>query len=619
MPVKNIIFDLEALKPYIFQGRKHMYYEDSEKKRKAFLPHSDGVYPAEVIERQRPNESDIVKDFRKEIWEPITMPKFTQIVSSLSKIRRSSDWSVKHDVQEDEISKIKEGESLEEYCELNFPFFGSITNWVFSVLIKPYLIDPNAVILVMPLETGIVANEFLRPYPFLFDCNDVLDFVPEQYAILNDPEGSSLYRDGKSFYVVTMERIQRWEQVRSKDYAVTFDYEHGMPILPAFKLGGLIAKSHGRNFLFESRIKGVLPNLNEAVAEYTDLQAGKRLHIYPERWEYSQHECGPCKGSGQVKNPDWTPGSGAHNSINCRLCGGLGYIASSGPYSKIIVKPVQAGSTPLPNPPAGFIEKDVEIIRIMDESWRRHIFDALAAINFQFLDQSPLNQSGVAKEVDKEELNNTVHAIAEDLVRIMDETYRRVAYFRYKTLYTIDQIEEMLPSIAVPDHFDLLSSQFMQEEIGKAKSSKLNPTIVSAMEIEYSGKRFINEPEVKDRLELILRLDPLPNVTEDEKMSMLSNKGITQINYVISSNIQAFVQRALNEDDNFATLDLEEQIAKMQEYAKAQIDEQQTEANEAMQKQAELMKQMQPNDGLPGGAEVEDDEEEPVLEPEPAI
>ena len=596
-----------------------MYYADSDKKRKEFLPHSDGVYPAEVIERQRPNESDIVKEFRKEIWEPITMPKFTQIVSSLSKIRRSNDWSVKHDVAEDKISRITDGESLEEYCELNFPFFGSVTNWVFSVLIKPYLIDPNAVILLMPLETDIVANEFLRPYPYLFDCTDVLDFVPEEYAIINDPEGSSLYRDGKSFYVITMQRIQRWEQSKGKEYTLTFDYEHNMPVLPAFKLGGLIAKSHGRNFLFESRIKGVLPNLNEAVAEYTDLQAGKRLHIYPERWEYSQHECGPCKGTGQVKNPDWVAGSGAHSTVNCRLCGGLGFVASSGPYSKIIVKPVQAGAAPLPSPPAGFIEKDVEIIKIMDESWRRHIFDALASINFQFLDQSPLNQSGHAKEVDKEELNNTVHAIAEDLVRIMDETYRRIAYFRYKTLYNIEQIDEMLPSIAVPDHFDLLSSQFMQEEIGKAKTAKLNPTIVSAMEIEYSGKRFINEPEVKDRLELVLRLDPLPNVTEDEKMSMLSNKGITQINYVISSNIQAFVQMALNENDDFAEWDLEDQIAKMQEYATTQIDEQKAEAEEAMQKQAELMKNAQPNDGVPGGNQVEDDEEEPILEPEPAI
>lgn len=613
------IFDFQALKPYIFEGRRHMYYKECEKKRADFLPHSDGQYPAEVIERQRPNESDRVKQFRKEIWEPITMPKFTQIVSSLSKIRRSSDWSVKYDVAEDKISRIREGETLEDYCEVDFPFFGSITNWVFSVLMKPYLIDPNAVVLVMPLETDIDQTGFLRPYPYIFDCVDVLDFVPEEYVILNNPAGSNLYRDGKSFYVVNRKHIQKWDQVTAKNFTIAFEYEHNMPILPAFKLGGLISKTYGRNFLFESRIKGVLPNLNEAVAEYTDLQAGKRLHIYPERWEYSQHECDPCKGTGQVRNPNWVAGGTMASSVTCGTCGGLGAVANTGPYSKIIIKPVEAGKQPLPNPPAGFIEKDVEIIKIMDESWRRHIFDALAAINFQFLDQGPLNQSGVAKEVDKEELNNTVHAIAEDLVRIMDETYRRIAYYRYRILYNFEQIEEMLPSIAVPDHFDLLSSQFMQEEIGKAKTSKLNPTIVSAMEVEFSGKRFINEPEVKDRLELILRLDPLPNVTEEEKMTRLSNKGITLLNYVISSNIQAFVQRALNEDPNFAVLDLEVQIAKMQQYAQNQIDEQKKEAETAMKNAFAVQSQNQANDGAFGGNEVEEDEEEVIIEEEPAL
>lgn len=619
MPTIPVIFDFVALKPYIFDGRRHMYYKECEEKRKDFLPHSDGEYPAKIIDRQRPNESDRVKEFRKEIWEPITMPKFTQIVSSLSKIRRSSDWSVKHDVSEDKISKIEEGETLEDYCEVDFPFFGSVTNWVFSVLMKPYLIDPNAVVLVMPLDIDVDQNEYLRPYPYLFECCDVLDFVPEEYAILNNPEGTKLYRDGKSLYVVTMDRIQKWEQISAKNFVITFEYEHNLNLLPAFKLGGLIGKSHGRNFLFESRIKGVLPNLNEAVAEYTDLQAGKRLHIYPERWEYSQHECAPCKGTGQVRNPEWVAGGTMVSSINCRACGGLGAVASTGPYSKIIIKPVEAGKQALPNPPAGFIEKDVEIIKIMDESWRRHIYDALAAINFQFLDQSPLNQSGVAKEVDKEELNNTVHAIAEDIVRIMDETYRRIAYFRYRLLYSLEQIEEMLPSIAVPDHFDLLSSQFMQEEIGKAKASKLNPTIVSAMEIEFSGKRFINEPEVKDRLELILRLDPLPNVTEDEKMTMLSNKGITQMNYVISSNIQAFVQRALNEDEEFAELDLEVQIKKMQQYAQEQIDAQKKDAENSMKISMDMQSQNQANDGSAGGNNVEEDEEEPIVEPEPEL
>lgn len=609
MATPIVALDYKSLKEYFFNNRRSLYYDDCNNRYKDFKCHSDGEYPKEVIERQRPNEPQIVKDFRKEIWQPITKPKFTQVVSSLNKIRRSSDWAVKY--PEEEFPLMAEGETLEDYCELNFPFgFTSITNWVFDALVKQYLIDPNAVILVMPLSVDVEQNEHIEPFPYIFNCCEVYDFVPEQYAVLNIPEGSSKYAGGKAFYFINTIYIQKWEQINSKTFDNTVAYEHQLGMLPIFKLGGVICKSNGYTFMYESRISGMLPNLNEAVAEYTDLQAAKRLHVYPERWEYSQYECPACRGKTVVTNPHYTAGSGLAATITCSTCNGMGYMAS-GPYSKMILKPVQAGQQQVPNPPAGFIEKDVEIVKIMDESWRRHIYDALAAINFQFLDKSPLAQSGVAKEVDKEELNNTVHAIAEDLVRIMDSLYLIIARYRYKMLYDNETINRMVPSIAVPDHFDLLSSQFMQDEISKAKASKLNPIIVSAMEVEYAGKRFINEPEVKDRLELILRLDPLPNVTEEEKMTMLSNKGITLVNYIISSNIQAFIQRALNEDADFALLELDKQIAILQGYAQEQIDKQE----EEQQKKIDSMELSNQNpEGQFGNmGDIPQEEEELVL------
>lgn len=610
MPVP-VVLEYKQLKEYFFNSRRNMYYHECIEKYEEFLTHSDGKYPEKIIERQRPNEPQIVKDFRKEIWQPITKPPFTRVLSSLNKVRRSSDWVVKYPQDEEKkFARINDKETLQEYCEVKFPFFESLTNWVFSVLIKQYLIDPNAVVLVMPIEMAVDTNEYLRPYPFIFNCCEVFDFVEGKYAILNIKEGSQTYEGGKAFYFINTVTIQRWEQVTAKNFNITFEHVHNLDMLPAFKPGGIIKKSDGYNFFYESRIAGILPNLNESVAEYTDLQAGKRLHIYPERWEYTQHECNSCKGRGVVANPRYNGTTITQPNIPCGSCEGMGYV--SGPYSKMLLKPTQAGMQPLPMPPAGFIEKDVEIIKIMDESWRRHIYDALAAINFQFLDQTPLNQSGTAKEVDKEELNNTVHGVAEDLVKIMDKIYLITARYRYKTQYSFEDIALMLPSVPVPDHFDLLSSQFMQEEVSKAKASKLNPLIVSAMEVEYAGKRFINEPEVKERVELILKLDPLPNVNEDEKMSMLSNKGVTKLNYIISCNIQAFIQRALFENEDFEEWDLNEQKEELEKYAQEQVDADKKEAEESMKLQQQ---QMVPQPEVPDETDEEIiEEEEPIMQ-----
>lgn len=579
MPTTKFIYT--ELTPYFKDGQRHFYHKRCCEKADDFAPHADGVYPQELIECRRPNEPEEVKEYRCKIWKAKTKPSFSKILNSLSKIRRSSDWSIKFPPAED-FPLIAQGESLEDYTEKNFPYFTSLTNWIFSVLLKKYLTDPNGVVLVHPLESADELT-YVRPYPEVFAAWQVIEYIEGESAILEIAEGcmytvgrSRKMEKGRSYYVVNKLVVERWDQINTKEeFEIVSSYVHNLNMLPAFKIGGVVCEANAHSFLYESRISGVLPDFDEALREYSDLQAAKVLHIFPERWEFTQHECTDCKGGGKRPNPSWYAGCPPEtpDTISCSKCRGQGYVAA-GPYGKILIRPINniEGQGQVPNPPAGYVEKDVEIVKVMELSVKRHIYDGLAAINFQFLEQVPLSQSGTAKEVDKEELNNTVHAIAEDLVAIMDKIYRLTAWYRYGTLYPSPEVlDTMVPSVAVPEHYDLLSSTFMQTEVDTAKKANLNPVITSAMEVEYAGKRFVNEPEVRDRLSLVLQLDPLPNVSEDSKMSMLSNRGITQETYIITSNIQSFVQRAIDEDPDFAERPLKEQKAKMQAYAQEQI------------------------------------------------
>lgn len=603
MPLPVKIFTAQELGAY-FRGAVDFFNAAAIAKYKEFLPHSDGIKPISIIDKQRPNEPDIVKEFRLSIWEPITKPSFSRVVNSLSKIRRSSDWTIIY--PKDEFSKIRAGFNLQEYCESNFPFFTSVTNWIFGVFLKQYLIDSNGVVLVLPLFISINETDFLEPFPQIYNSCEVVLFREQEAAILKIKSGSTYTEKkhtytGDSFYVVNSMRIERWDQIDEKrNFRMTDFYDHNLGFLPAFKNGGVICDSEQNNFLYESRINGMLPNLNEAVAEYTDLQAAKRLNIYPERWEYTQHECPKCKGAGMLPNPNWKPDDSLDSrQIRCTSCQN-GYIPS-GPYSKILLRPAELGQQTLPTPPAGYIEKDIDIVRLMSESVDAHIYKALAAINFQFLEQTPLNQSGTAKEVDKEELNNTVHAIAEDLISMMDKLYRTFAYYRYKTLYPSDEIEKMLPIIPVPEHYDIISSQYMQDEIKRARDGKINNLLVNQMEIEFASKRFAQDDIINKIMRLTAVLDPLPGSTIDEKLVMNSSKTITRENNIISDNIVAFIRRALIENPDFDSWDVNKQQELMQEYAKQQMD--------AMSEAAKLIAQ-----ALQGGTDTEDTTEEPVTQ-----
>jgi hypothetical protein len=574
-----MLYDLpsyDTLKPYFVDKQTHYYYDKANNKCKAFEPHSDGCYPADLIECRRPNEPLEVQKYRKEIWVPKTLPTFNRIMSSLGKIRRSADWSIKYP-ELGSFTRIREGETLEDYCEKDFPFFESVTNWIFSVVLKKYLTDSNGVVLIMPLTTDVPETDFLQPYPIIFDCCDVIEF--DDHVILNNPIGCTyvtkkgIPEKGKSYYYVNDNVIITYNQIDGKGTMSPVDtYEHSLGFYPCFKLGGIVCETEGHKFLYESRISGILPELDEALREYSDLQAAKVLHVYPERWEFTQQECASCKGTGKRRNPAWTDGCDASipTQITCDNTGcNNGYIAS-GPYSKLLIRPTSAleGGGQIPNPPAGYVEKDVEIVKLLDNSVRQHIYDGLAAINFQELAEVPMEQSGIAKQVDRDEQNNTIHAIAEDLVKIMDKSYKIMAYYRYKNLYPFDEINKMLPQIPVPEKYDLLSITNMQTELNSAKTGKTNPVIVNAMEVDYASKRFNTDESVRDLVSLTLKLDPLPNISEDEKMARLSNKGILQETYIVSSNINEFVQRALDEDPGFAGLNLKAQKARLLTYAK---------------------------------------------------
>jgi hypothetical protein len=557
----------------------HCFYKKSVERAEQMCVHADGIYPERLLNTRRPNEPLEVMEYRKSIFVPKTKPYFSKIISSLQKIRRSSDWSIRY---EGEFTRIAEGETLKEYCEENFGDDTSVTNWVFSVFLKKYLVDPNAVLFVYPKEVNIEQSKYLEPVVQVFDSCHVLDYVANDFAVLVNPAGctyatSKGVHPGKSFYVVTTVRITRYDQVDGRGTMMpVIDYEHGLEELPVYKIGAVVTEIKGDRVLYESRISGIIPEFDEAIREYSDLQAAKVIHMYPERWEFTQTECSRCNGTGKIRNPAWYEGCGQNIPQQCgcdnKGCTN-GYVVA-GPYSKIMVRPMTAmeGQASMPTPPAGYVEKDVEIIKVQEESVVAHITNGLASINFEFIATTPLSQSGVAKEVDKDELNNTVHSIAEDIVRCMDWMYWIIAKYRYQLIYSEDDIKDMVPHIAVPEKYDILSSKHLEEQLKSVKDSKANPVIVNAVEAEYANKAFNNDPSIRELVELTLRLDPLANIPEDDRMSRLSNGGITKLTYVISSNIHAFVQRALQEDKDFVLKAIEDQQEVIRKYAQEQLD-----------------------------------------------
>lgn len=564
-------FTQEQLQQY-FSGRyTHAGYEDTVDMASDMAIHADGIYPKEMIEERRPSESLKVKEYREKIWKPVTKPTYGKVITELNKIRRSSDWSIKYD--ETEIPpKVVPEETLKQYCELNYPYFTSVTNWAFTMLLPLYAKDANALVVVMPIEFEKPANDYPLPFGYIFKSEQVLYFKEDDYAVIKSADkvfytdDQDNERSGDVFYIITTEKLERWEQ-GNEEFILASEYEHNIKRLPAFKVKGLFKEAMDDLFIYESRLAAMLPRLDEALREYSDLQAEIVQNIFSERWEYNDNECPKCKGKKVIKD------AGFNGEVHtCPVCEGSGVMAR-GPYSTLYVKAPMAGELQMPTPPAGILQKSVEIAKLQDDRIDKHEYKALASINMEYLAQTPLNESGTAKEVDKDSLNNFVHSVAEDIVAVLDKLYYFINEYRYSVVVpNISDRIAMLPYINVPDKFDLLSATYLEDQIAKQKENKGNPIIINAMEEDYVNKKFVADNLLREKVLLSIRLDPLSGISEDDKMLRLSNKGITLETYIVSSNITAFIARAMDENgDNFIKMKLKEQKQLMTLYAQEQL------------------------------------------------
>jgi hypothetical protein len=547
------------LEPYLTSRYRHSYYHDAVELAEELYIHADGEFPDDLISERRPAESEEIKNYRKKIFTPITKPVFTKVYNSLMKIRKSSDWMISFPTNIPAF--IAEDEAPEKYMMKDFPRNGSITNWMFSVAFKPYLIDANAVVLTMPINYDIQENEYFKPYPKIFTSAQVIDYKINEFYLLQDAEELSYeeddyyYTNGRRFFLIQPDVFQVFEEKNGKVTEV-FQFPNVLGYIPVRHMNGMVSEQGNHCTLYESRISGIVPMLNEAVREYSDLQAEIVQHIHSTMWAIQPQQCGRCKGVGEIPRENSAP-------IACPGCGGKGLLPLN-PFEHIVMPMPKAGENNAITPPIGYVQKQTEIARLQEERIRQHIYDALSAINMEFLAETPIAQSGVAKQVDREELYSFVHSIAEDVVRIMDEvSYDILAWRHYAQ--NVD-INELLPYIPVPERYDMLSGKVLVDELTAMVQAKVDPAIINAAQIELADKKF-NESKVKDLVILKLKLDPFAGVAE-ENISLQRTFGAVDMNdLVVHANINKFVTRALSEIEGFADLPYSEQEQIMQQYA----------------------------------------------------
>jgi len=586
--MKTTVVDNEFVKSY-FSGKKHKNYHRAVDIKNHMEFHFNGYfrktdvtgdvqiinekqnpYFKRLIDMRRPSESDPIMNYRRNIYLPITKIPCHKITNSLKKIVKSQDWNIDYS-SSDYPASLPDKETLKYYCEENYPFFDSVENWAETYVINQMFKDPNAVVVVIPMNFDKESSEFYQPYSYIISSRKVLDYSMNEYVVYEEKDDDKLDQI-KHLKIITTDSI--YDAIRAdKDKFIITQIKHDLGYLPAFIMGGIPLQISEKMPLYESFLSSILPELDAAAQEHSDLQGAIVQHLYPTMWYFASQECNSCHGTGNVIKEG--------KNIICEQCEGDGRLTKS-PYKDMKLNTGGFDEKQVPTPPAGIIDKSsvIAIVQLQEKRVQDHITRALSAINMEYLSDTPLNQSGKAKEIDRDELNNFVYQIAYHLVEnILKPIYYFINEWRYKDYVPVPETREnMLPRINIPERFDLLTENIVGEQLAQAITNKFSDEIIENLEMEYVGIHFNNHPDILERVKAKKELDPFAGKNNDEKNNLLLQGDVPKSDVITSIYIDNFITRAIIENKNFLKLEYAKQKVIMDKYC------------------ADKMKEMQPSD-----------------------
>ncbi len=539
------------------QPKRHKFYDESVTAMENMGVHMTGDSPEKLLNIKRPNEDKEAKRYRLDSYKPKTKSSANKATSIINRIYNERLFSITF--PENPSSLVKDEDILQTYLTEEMPLYVSLTNFLKTVFTKMHLKDANGLIGVMPIDFDLEDTDIAQPVPIFYTAEELVDFEDgEFYTVLREKKkkgtvGTVILKQKVIIYTTTRILILFREKLDDA-WTIRVDHEHNFGFPPAFRVGGIVIDTHPPQ-LFESYIAGVLPHWDEAVSMNSDLSFAIVNHLYPREWEIPV-DCNHdgCR-DGRVTIKDAT---GKDTDIKCPICSGTGKMTSRGPANTTYVnKDALNPDAPLPLPPFGYAEKELSSTELLVTLTEKEIRKGFEAINMDIVNEVGENQSGIAKVIDRQDLDGFLDVYSGHVFKfVIPNIILNITMWRYWEIYkhNIDLIKETLPVIKEPTTFDVFSITLLTDELEKLTKARAGGSFLLGIQKDIIDKRFTDEL-TKNFFNTILDVDPISHLTNDD--IMVQSRVIGQTEMYIHTYSRDLVEEAMSANKGFLNMELQ--------------------------------------------------------------
>ena len=541
---------------------------------KAISTHIRGNRDNDIIGVKRPNEPEEVMKYRYENYRAVTKGPFNTALNNLVRIMNHTDVMVTYP------------EGIRDYLSSTAFERKDFVNFYRSSVLRKMIEMANGVIIEWPVNVGDpeVPETLTQDLKF-----DILIVEPERIIHWNDDVfcflskeksevkyNKKIQRIGNVYYIILKDGLYKKIQTGNKTdntYDIIPYYTNPTNEIYPVALGGDITSEEvrdpytaGRDKIsveyYTSFFSSAIPFADECISQFSDHQGTLVSCSFPLREVTAE----PCEADGCHLGYV----SGKNGREACNSCGGTGRVAiTPSPYG-VLVRPPKKKLDDTPTDDrktVDFIHPDVSILEFGGKSWRELFKDTEHALNLLFVDSA---QSGVAKEIDREDKIATLDKIGRHLYDLMEHSIQIMHKFVYPT--------EEYPNVQIqlPSTFIEKSLQQKHDEV-KTLIDMGAPDVLLAQAMRTLHSSRVNndllEMKIYDAASVI---DPWFLKSFDTKAKMQAMGVIDEIDFAISELTPSLIREASKTIEDFVSLDYNQLKAQMTPILEAKREELQT-------------------------------------------
>ncbi len=490
-----------------------VYKDESED----ITSHYNGSKPKKLFGERFPSEREVYRKYREENFQPITRASVLRGLAALYRIFTGANHSIHYNAPLDEyMEKAKfEGLTFPQYIFKTF-----ITNsvcdpngWLVTVPKKPENSNDRAEIeLICVPSSALIITPKSHAGIFAFqhkNAEKIMQYKGETYQVKS------------SYYIITKEWYYKYVQVsrkgKEKRLLIPY-YKNYCGEITAVKNGGITAmkKNELEQISYQiSYFAHAVPYLNEARIDHTLHQVNKVLNGSP-KLVIGGTECSNCHGQ-PVIGQEWCDKEQCNKQIFCDKCGGFGFTKPESQFDAIeVLPPVNEALGQSYKFVYDYITVPIANLEHLGKEAEKNIQKADEVLLLRFVQEA---QSGVAKEIDREEKYSSFYSISDYIFdTVMQRLLTWIDCLRHRGRAVGFQIHK-------PISFQIKTEIMLWEELCEKLTKNAPQGDIIATYLDYITKRYPTNKKMQKIEKICIYYEPhyIHTITQRQQLQASEN------------------------------------------------------------------------------------------------